>query len=404
VMAKEALPVVIVGAGPVGLITALALGRQGIPVLVLECEADLPLDLRASTLHCATLDLLDRLGVTQRLLQAGYRVRHWQIRDRKSGVIAEWDLGLLESDTKFPFRIACEQHKLARIALDMLSDVPGVEVRFGCRFLSAHQATDRVVARFETNDDVEEVTASWLVGADGGRSAVRKSAEIEFEGFTWPEQFLGVSTDHDFEPDGFAYSAYVSDPVEWAAVFKVPHDGPPGIWRVMFPTDPALSSATALSNEFIESRMQGFLPQATPYRIEYRNLYRVHQRVAKAFRKGRIVLVGDAAHVNNPVGALGLNGGLHDAINLSEKLGQTWGGNSDEGLIDRYERQRRTISVESIQAESIRNKRLLEERDPAVRAERLAELRLIAADTKKAREYLLRSSMIASVRQANAIV
>jgi 3-(3-hydroxy-phenyl)propionate hydroxylase len=171
----------------------------------------------------------------------------------------------------------------------------------------------------------------------------------------------------------------------------------------MFPTDPALGSATALSDEFIESRMQGFLPQAMPYRIEYRNLYRVHQRVAKAFRKGRIVLVGDAAHVNNPVGALGLNGGLHDAINLSEKLGKTWGGHSDERLIDKYERQRRTISVESIQAESIRNKRLLEERDPAVRAERLAELRLIAADKDKAREYLLRSSMIASVRQANAI-
>jgi 3-(3-hydroxy-phenyl)propionate hydroxylase len=403
-MTKETLPVVIIGAGPVGLITALALGRQGIPVLVLECEADLPLDLRASTLHCATLDLLDGLGVTQRLLQAGYRVRHWQIRDRKSGVVAEWDLGLLESETKFPFRIACEQHKLARIALDMLSDVPNVEVRFSCRFLNARQETDRVFARFETSDRVEEVAASWLVGADGGRSTVRKSAEIEFEGFTWPEQFLGVSTDHDFEPDGFTYSAYVSDPVEWAAIFKVPHDGPPGIWRVMFPTDPALSSATALSDEFIESRMQGFLPKTTAYRIEYRNLYRVHQRVAKAFRKGRVVLVGDAAHVNNPVGALGLNGGLHDAINLSEKLGQTWGGGSDERLIDKYERQRRTISVESIQAESIRNKRLLEERDPAVRAERLAELRLIAADKKKAREYLLRSSMIASVRQANAIV
>jgi 3-(3-hydroxy-phenyl)propionate hydroxylase len=402
-MLKRALPVVIVGAGPVGLVTALALGRQGIPVLVLECEADLPLDLRASTLHCATLDLLDGLGVTKKLLQAGYRVRHWQIRDRTAGVVAEWDLGLLESETKFPFRIACEQHKLARIVLDMLFDVPNVEVRFSCRFLSARQETDCVFASFESRGGVEEVGASWLVGADGGRSAVRKAAEIEFEGFTWPEQFLGVSTDHDFEPHGFTYSAYVSDPVEWAAIFKVPHHGPPGIWRVMFPTDPALDSATALSDEFIESRMQGFLPRAVPYKIEYRNLYRVHQRVAKAFRKGRIVLVGDAAHVNNPVGALGLNGGLHDAISLSEKLGQVWEGHFDEQLIDKYERQRRTISVESIQAESIRNKRLLEERDPAVRAERLAELRLIAADKDKAREYLLRSSMIASVRQANAI-
>ena len=115
------------------------------------------------------------------------------------------------------------------------------------------------------------------------------------------------------------------------------------------------------------------------------------------------MLVGDAAHVNNPVGALGLNGGLQDAANLAEKLGRVWRGAADDGLMDQYERQRRTTSVESIQADSIRNKRLLEETDPLVRTARLDEIRSIAADRRQAREYLLKSSMIASVRQSNAI-
>ncbi len=393
----------VVGAGPVGLITALALARQNIPIVVVEAEKSLPLDLRASTLHCATLDLLDGIGVAAKLLETGYRVRKWQIRERRAGVVAEWDLGVLSDDTGFPFRIACEQHKLAAIALAMLAEMPDVTVRFQTRFVSATQTGDEVVAVVETPDGPEEIRVAWLVGADGGRSAVRKWAQIPFEGFTWPEQFLGVATDYDFEPHGFTYSAYIADPVEWAAVFKVPHEGPPGVWRVMFPADPALASEEVLSDEFIESRMQGFLPRPEKYHIAYRNLYRVHQRVAQTFRTGRVVLVGDAAHVNNPVGALGLNSGIHDALNLSEKLGLVLRGEADDQLIDKYVRQRRTASVQSVQADSIRNKKLLEERDPVVRAQRLSELSQIAADKARSREYLLGSSMIKSLREANAI-
>lgn len=235
-----------------------------------------------------------------------------------------------------------------------------------------------------------------------GRSAVRKTAKIAFDGFTWPEQFLGIATHHDFERDGFTYSAYISDPVEWVAVFKVPHKGPPGVWRMMFPTDPSLTNDTALSDDFIESRVNGLIERVDKREILYRNLYRVHQRVAAKFRAGRIVLVGDAAHVNNPVGALGLNSGIHDAMNLGEKIGAVWRG-ADDSVIDRYERQRRAISLESVQADSIRNKRLLEERDPKVRFKRLAEISAIAADKARAREYLLGSSMIASLRKAEAI-
>jgi 3-(3-hydroxy-phenyl)propionate hydroxylase len=395
-------PVVIVGAGPVGLITALALARQDIPVLVVECEPNLTYDLRASTLHCATLDVLHPLGVTERLLRIGYRVRYWQIRDRRGGVVAEWDLNLLADDTQFPFRLACEQHKITAVVLSMLAKLPNVDIRFNTRFVEAFQTTDYVDTKVTTGNGCETIRASWLIGGDGGRSAVRKSVGVDFEGFTWPEKFLGVSTDHDFGKYGFTYSAYVADPVEWAAVFKVPHEGPPGVWRVMFPIDSALSDERILSDEFIESLMQGFMPRPESYEIVYRNLYRVHQRVAKSFRVGRVLLVGDAAHVNNPVGALGLNSGIHDAINLAEKLTAVWRG-GDTTLLDRYERQRRTTNIEYVQSESIRNKRLLEERDPKIRAARLKEVQDTAADRKTAREYLLRSSMITSLRQSNAI-
>jgi 3-(3-hydroxy-phenyl)propionate hydroxylase len=393
---------VIAGAGPVGLATALALARQDIPVTVLEAEADLPYDLRASTLHCATLDLLAEIGVTERLMEVGYQVRRWHIRDRKDGVVAEWDLHDISEDTAFPFRIACEQHKLARIVLTMLADLPHVSVRFQSRLTGVRQDGDDVVINVQTPEGTEEIGTKWLIGADGGRSAVRKAAQITFEGFTWPEQFLGVATDRDFEPKGFAYSSYIADPVEWAALFKVPHEGPPGVWRAMFPVDPDLPSEAAVSDSFVEERMQGLLPYEKRYNIVYRNLYRVHQRVAASFRKGRVILVGDAAHVNNPVGALGLNSGLHDAMNLSEKFAATWHSGSED-LLDRYARQRRTISVESIQADSIRNKRLLEERDDATRKERLDEIRRVSSDRKRAREYLLNSSMIESLRKANAI-
>jgi 3-(3-hydroxy-phenyl)propionate hydroxylase len=360
-------PVVIAGAGPVGLVTALALAKQSIDVLVLEGEAALPTDLRASTLHCASLDLLDTLGVTPLLLEQGYQVRKWQIRDRSDGVVAEWDLGLLHRDTGFPFRIACEQHKLANIALELLGGMPNATVCFQSRVTGFTQDDNGVCVEVEAPNGTERINTRWLIGADGGRSTVRKRADVAFEGFTWPEQFLGVSTDFDFEPKGYTHSAYVADPVEWAAIFKVPHDGPPGVWRVMFPVDPSVASEEALSDTFIEGRMQGFMPRGESYKIVYRNLYRVHQRVAATFRKGRVLLVGDAAHVNNPVGALGLNSGIHDALNLSEKLGAVYRREAPADLLDKYTRQRRTVSLDYVQAESIRNKKLLEEREPCVR-------------------------------------
>lgn len=395
--------IVVVGAGPVGLITALGLSLRGVPVTVIESEPALTHDLRAGSFHPPTLEMMQPLGVTQRMLELGIKVPRWQIRDRRDGVIVEWDLGLLADETPYPHRLHLEQHRLTPIALELLRKFPSAEVLFSTSFVAATQAPDGVTATVAGPDGERTIACDYLVGADGGRSAVRKSLGVGFEGFTWPERFLVVSTTCDLKPYGFTENAYIADPDEWVAIFKMPHSGPPGLWRVVFPTDPNVPEEDVLAEPFCRRLVDGFLPERGDYEMPYRSCYKVHQRVAGRFRIGRIVLAGDAAHVNNPLGALGLNSGIHDAVNLYPKLAGVWAGEADASLLDVYERQRRQVTVEFIQEQSVRNKRLLEERDPKIRKERLEEVRRIAADPVAAKKFLMASSMIASVRRAAEI-
>jgi len=395
------LPVVVAGAGPTGLMCALALGRQGIPVVLLESEPALAHDLRAGTFHPPTLELMAPYGITARMHETGLKVRHWQIRDLSSEFVAQFDLGLIADVTPYPYRLHLEQHRLTPIQLDILRRETAAEVRFGHQLTGFAQHADRVDVEVVADGRAETIAASWLIGSDGGRSTVRKVLDIEFEGFTWPEQFVVASTHYDYAQHGFAMNSYISDPVNWAAVFKMPHEGPPGIWRAVFPGAPGLSDEALLAPEAIEPAMQSIVPRSTHYEIRYKSVYRVHQRVAKTFRAGRVLIAGDAAHLNNPMGGLGLNSGIHDAINLAEKLGRVWRGEADDSVLDLYVRQRRSATIEQVQAMSIRNKRLLEERDPKVQRERLTELIATAGAPERARTYLLESSMIAGLRRAN---
>jgi 3-(3-hydroxy-phenyl)propionate hydroxylase len=401
--APERLPVVIAGAGPTGLMCALALGKQGVPVIVCEAEPGLTHDLRAGTFHPPTQEMLAAYGITARMHATALQVRHWQIRERRGGLVAQFDLGLLADLTPYPYRLHLEQHRLTPIQLDVLRTETEADVRFDHRVTGFEQRGDRVLVDVESDGIPGRLEASWLIAADGGRSAIRKRLAVEFEGFTWPEQFLVASTRHDFAQHGFTMNAYVADPVEWAAVFKMPDDGPPGLWRAAFPCDSGRPEGELLDAAAVERRMQGLIPRQAPYDIRYKSIYRVHQRVAREWRVGRVVLAGDAAHLNNPLGGFGLNSGIHDAVNLSEKLGRVWRGGADETLLDRYVRQRRAATIEQVQAMSIRNKRQLEERDPGVQRERMLELVAIAGDAARARQHLLETSMIAGLRRSQQV-
>ena len=236
----EQLPVVIAGAGPTGLMCALGLARRGVPVVVCEAEPSLTHDLRAGTFHPPTQEMMAPYGITERMHESGLQVRRWQIRSRRGGMVAQFDLGLLKDVTPYPYRLHLEQHRLTPIQLDILRRERAAEVHFGHRITGFEEKSGSVVVKFESEGIPGKLEASWLIGADGGRSTIRKLLPVEFEGFTWPEQFLVASTPYDFSRHGFTMNAYVADPVEWAAVFKMPDAGPPGLWRLAFPCDPGL--------------------------------------------------------------------------------------------------------------------------------------------------------------------
>ena len=400
--------VLIAGGGPVGLVTALALAQQGIPVTVFEAEATLAIDQRAGSFHPPTMDMLEPLGIAAEMKKTGIKIPRWQMRDRKEGLIVEWDLGVIADVTHHPYRLHLEQHRLTPIALDLLKPYAHAQVHFSHAVGGIEARADGVTVTCTTPDGPRSFDGTWLIGCDGGRSAVRKWIGTEFEGFTWPERFIVISTPYDIGQHGYTGNAYIADPDEWIAIFQMPHEGPPGLWRFAMPVVPAHSDEFALAPTEVQRRLKGFLPArgdnaGGDYEVPYCGIYKVHQRVAKEWRKGRVVLAGDAAHINNPLGAFGLNGGIHDAINLSEKLGAVWRGEQSEDHIDLYVRQRRTANIEFVQSNSIRNKEMMEERDPAKKQQCFDELRARAADPALAREAMLVSSMIGSVRRAAQI-
>lgn len=388
--------VLIVGAGPVGLVLAYRLATAGIPVTLVEALPDLAEDLRASTFHPPTLEMLDTIGVVQRMIDTGVVAPTFQYRDRHDGsIIGEFDFGVLRDDTPFPFRVQCEQFKVARYIYERLQTLPDATVRFSARATAVRQDADGVTLTIETPDGTDELTGRYLLGADGANSSVREAVGIALEGFTWPERFLVLSTPFDFATviERLSPVSYYADPDEWCFCLKVP-----GLWRVMFPVKTETTEDTLASPELAQRLLQSFFARDTGYEVRHRTLYRVHQRIAPDYRAGRVLLAGDAAHLNNPLGGMGLNSGIHDAFTLADTLIAVWRG-ADDALLDRYTRQRRPVAVEHVDAQSKRNKAFLEERDPVVRRQRLDEIRRTAEDPRAAYLFVRKTAMIDSLKE-----
>jgi len=392
--------VLIAGAGPVGCSAALYLAQRGIPVTLVEAGAVLPEDLRASTFHPPTLDMLDDLGVVDQLLEQGIVCPEWQYRDTREGVIANWDLGVLKDDTRHPYRVQCEQYKLTRIIVAELAKMDNVDVRFRVRATGTSQDEHGVTLNVDGPDGPEDLKGKYLIAADGASSVIRISQGIGFPGLTFPELWLCTSTEFKFEDhfENLAPIAYIADPEFWFVFVRVP-----GLWRLLLPSRVGETAESLVTDETVQDRMHQVCPKTGDYDTYHRTAYSVHQRVAETYRKGRIFLAGDAAHINNPLGGMGMNGGIHDAVNLSEKLVRVWNGEADDRELDRYDAQRRPIAVDYVQKTTIRNKQMLEETDPEIRKAKHDEMRAMVADPVKAREYLLQSSMITTLREAENI-
>jgi 3-(3-hydroxy-phenyl)propionate hydroxylase len=395
----------IVGAGPVGVVAALACAASGMRVVLFEAESEIDHSPRAATTHPSTLEILAGLGLLDEFQSVGLVARHFQFWDGATKtLVAEFDHQVLRDETPYPYVVQTEQHKLSEIGLRRLSALPNAEVRLKTAVAGVEQ-NDRGVRLAATGPaGPEEHAFDYVIGCDGGRSTVRKCLEIEFEGYTWPERFLVLTTLFDFQSAlGCCERSYMSDPEEWTNLFKVMGDDLKGRWRAVFPAKENESDEEAFSETSSRRRMHRLCDDHPMNLLVHRNIYRVHQRVAKAFRAGRVFLAGDAAHVNNPVGGLGLNCGIHDALELAETLHLVTSGRASADLLARYERRRRPLNIEYVQQQTVANKKRLEERDPRVRQANFDELRRAAADPRLHKEFLMRTSLIESVRKAGKI-
>ncbi len=396
-------PILVAGSGPCGSALALSLAQQNIPVIVLEKAPQLPRDLRASTFHPPTLEMLDKLGVAQQMIAQGLVADRYQYRDRRTGEVAEFQMQLIADETAFPFRLQLEQYEMTHIVNAKLQDYPHAEVRFEHEVLSAEQTADGVRVEVQTPTGIETFTTPFLVGADGASSRVRKAAQIGFGGFTYDEKFLVVSTPFPLEDvfDNLAWVNYVADPEEWCVILRTEK-----IWRVLFPVFPKgpHDEQWLLSDTHVQQRLQHLHNKSTPYEVGHRTLYNVHQRVADSYVRGRIVLAGDACHINNPLGGMGMNGGIHDAINLAGKLTAIVNAGADyNDEFAHYDRQRRELAVRFVQEHTISNKQLMESTDPETQNKRQKMLMETAADPVLAKAFIRERAMIDCVRDSLAV-
>jgi 3-(3-hydroxy-phenyl)propionate hydroxylase len=392
--------VIIAGAGPAGLVAALHLAQAGIRVVVLEAWAGVAQDLRASTLHPPTLDYLKELGLAEALHAQGLRSPEYRYINRKTGAQIRFDMGELADITDHPYRLQCEQWKLTNLCTERLREFPGAEVRFSRRVLSYELHPGGVTVHAEAPQEIEHITGRFLIACDGANSVVRKWMGVEFDGFTYEEKFLCLSTVAPVERGlgDICNVNYMADPDEWLVLLRAPT-----AWRVLVPAAASASDADLLSDARKDAVFAGLLGTDEHIETTHRTIYRMHQRVARRYRDGPVILVGDAAHLNNPLGGFGMNSALHDVRNLCGQLLAILHGEGGDERLDLYERQRRTVMQEFIQAQSMRNKRFMEMTSESQQEATERELAEIAADPARRRDYLMRQSMYTAVAREKEI-
>lgn len=395
----ETTEVLIAGAGPSGSVGAARLASMGIDVMICEAEDSCAHDLRASTIHSVTLEMLDEIDAAEPLIELGLKSPVYQWRDRRTNEYLEFDLTEISDHTKFPFRLQCEQHFMSKLLTERLPTLNNADVRFGTKLIRAEQDAEGVTATLLKDGVETQVRAKFLIGADGSHSVVRKQIGVEFSGFTYDEKFLSLSTTYPIEDvlTDIAWVNYISDPEEWLVLLKVP-----ALWRILVPAD-VNDSDELLKSDARAAEVFNRIVPGVDVETAHRTIYRVHQRVAESFVKDRILLIGDAAHLNNPLGGFGMNSGIHDAWNLADKLWKILRKDGGRDLLGLFDRQRRHSTHAFIQAQTIANKAFMEQGQGEMHESRLAKMRAMAADPAARREYLLTQAMFKSLEDAEKI-
>ncbi len=348
------IDVTVVGGGPTGFTIALGLAQSGISVLLIEAEAAIIDSPRAAVYHWSVLDGLEALGIRAEAEEIGMRKQDYCNLIKASGERIHYDISVLAGHTAFPYNIHLGQDRLAEIARRRLEALPNADVRFGTRFIGVQQDDSGATVTIDGANGPEDIRTRWLIGADGASSAVRRALGLDFEGMTWTERFVATNVYHDFEAGGYALTTLVIDAHRGAVIAKITPDG---LWRCTYMEDAALPEANYL--ERLPAAYADLLTGGSAYKLDRASPYQMHQRCAPRFRAGRVLLAGDAAHVTNPTGGLGLTTGLFDSFALYPALIAVIQDGADEALLDRYADERRRIFVEKTSPQAIANKWLV---------------------------------------------
>ncbi|CAM3224612.1 FAD-dependent monooxygenase [Nocardioides dubius] len=389
--------VAVSGMGPVGMFAALKLAQLGHDVVVFEKLSDLSEEARASTFHPSSLELLEELGVVEALHEVGLKAPIYQYRDgADKRVLSQMDMSLLAGETAYPYRLQSEQNNLTQIIRRRLEQLPNVTLRFDSPVARVEVADRHVRIHLEGGDRDHPVLARWLIAADGAASPVRKSLGIAFEGTTYDERFLVISTTHEFRDDfpDLAYVSYISDPEEWGVLLRTPKH-----WRALLPVRDDETDEQAMAPARMEERMQRFAAQPEPYEIVHANVYAVNMRAAATFAVGQVLLAGDSAHVNNPLGGMGMNSGIHDAWAAAECIHAVLADGVDATHAGRlYSDLRRDAAINHVQASAQKNYDSMREEDGSARAQRESLLSQLDRDELDKREHQRRAAMLTSLR------
>jgi 3-(3-hydroxy-phenyl)propionate hydroxylase len=395
--------VVVIGAGPVGLVTALGLAQKGINVLVLEKNSvEVPPQWRGSTIHPPTLAIFDELGLAKKIIEGAVKVDVLQFRDLEIDQVVNFKYEVLDELVKYPFRLQFEQYKVLKLLRDTANAHENIEIQYQTQVESVTQNSSQVAIEIMHNGETKSLQTEWLVAADGAHSSVRKSLGIQLDGFTYPFPTTVVATPFKFENyiSDLAPVTYWSGPTGRLSMIKTPD-----IWRIAMTTplegvDISSDDRGTIPNPSEDfnsaiSLLLNWIPGITLADLELKQyeVYRSHQRIAQEFSQGRVALAGDAAHLTTTNGGMGLNSGVQDAAHLVKALLRAIRDQSIEP-INEYAQDRKEFCQRFLQPTTTANHSTVDNPDEANRRLRLSELFSDSKNPEVELQVVARASMI----------
>ncbi|PVH73225.1 FAD/NAD(P)-binding domain-containing protein [Cadophora sp. DSE1049] len=354
--------VIVVGAGPAGLLMSLLLAKQGIPVQLLDSGSTLDRQPRATHYGPPAVYELARAGVVEEVRARGFTPKVVCWRKNDGTYLAGLDGSVLDGA---PDRLIClPLDQLGEILHKHIMALPKADLKWNHKVTGLGQDDQKAWVEIETPEGPKRLEAEYVIGCDGANSQVRRSlfGDMNFPGRTWDEQIVATNTYYDFNKFGYEDANFIIDREHWHMASRITNDG---LWRVTYGEKPGKTREQLF--EELPAKFEAILPghpKPEQYKVANFSPYKVHQRLAEKMRVGRFLLAADAAHLCNPFGGLGLTGGIVDVGGLFDCLIGIHNGVANDSILDKYDEIRRQKYLELIDPISTENIRRLFDQDP----------------------------------------